>query len=62
MVHSWQGVLLYKGFTLFSPKDTFFGGAQIVTFWFPKLIAPKGFRLLDVFFSMRQMLNFVLRS
>ena len=34
MLKSWQCVLLYKGFTLFSPKDTFFSGGQKVQFWF----------------------------
>ena len=28
--NGWQGVLLYKGFTLLSTKDTFFGGGQNV--------------------------------
>ena len=32
MLNSWHGVLLYKGFTLFSAKDSFFGGGQKVTF------------------------------
>ena len=41
-----KGVLLYKGVTLFSPKDTFFGGYILVTFWFCQSnIVPKCFSM-----------------
>ena len=58
MLNSWQGVLLDKGFTLFFPKDAFYGG---LVFFSPKHIVPKSFRLLNVFFSILQTFNFVLR-
>ena len=64
MLNSWQGVVLYKGFTLFSPSIPSLVVAKKFNFLFvsPKHIVPKGFRLLNVFFWILQMLHFVLRS
>ena len=60
MLNSWQGILPYKGFTIFVPKDTLFGSGEkvVVNFVYvsPKHIVPKGFRLPNAFFCILQLI------
>ena len=59
MLHSWQGVLLYKDFTLFSPNKHLVVGKKFK--WvFVSCIVSQGLRL-NVFSCILQKLNFVLR-